>query len=50
MAYTLEDVQTGQKLATSTSVQVAYDYRKGQSIPIPNTWRQVINDFENLSA
>jgi acyl-CoA thioester hydrolase len=50
MAYTIEDVQTGQKLATSTSVQVAYDYRKGQSIPIPNTWRQVINDFENLSA
>lgn len=49
MAYILEDIHTGQKLATSTSVQVAYNYRKRQTIPIPNTWRQVIKDFENLS-
>jgi acyl-CoA thioester hydrolase len=46
--YIMEDAQTGQDFATSSSIQVAYDYRGGQTIPIPNTWRQVIKDFENL--
>lgn len=50
MEYILEDTRTGQALATSSSVQVAYDYRKGQTISIPNSWRRVIKDFENLSA
>jgi acyl-CoA thioester hydrolase len=48
MEYTLEDALNGHKFATSSSVQVAYDYRSGQTIPIPNTWRQAIKDFENL--
>jgi len=50
MDYLLEDAQTGKELATGSSVQVAYDYRGGQTIPIPNTWRQVIQDFESLPA
>ncbi len=50
MEYILEDTKTGQALATGSSVQVAYDYRCGQSIPIPDSWRQAIKDFENLST
>lgn len=50
MEYILEDTKTGQALATGSSVQVAYDYRGGQSIPIPDSWRQAIKDFENLST
>ncbi len=48
MEYILEDAQSGQVLATGTSVIVAYDYCLGQSIPIPNEWRQVITEFEKL--
>lgn len=48
MEYRLEDAQTGQELATGSSVQVAYDYRQNQTIPLPDRWRQAIRDFENL--
>jgi len=50
MEYILEDTKTGQALATGSSVQVAYDSSGGQSIPIPDSWRQAIKDFENLST
>lgn len=50
MEYIMEDSQTGQVLATGHSVIVAYDYRSGQSIPIPDEWRQIITDFERLEA
>jgi acyl-CoA thioester hydrolase len=39
MEYILQDALNGYIFATSSSVQVAYDYRGGQTIPIPNTWR-----------
>ncbi len=33
-------------LATGRTVLVAYDYRLGQSIPIPDEWRRKISAFE----
>jgi acyl-CoA thioester hydrolase len=46
--YLLEGGKTGQKYATGSTVLVAYDYRKNQSIPIPENWRKTITEFENL--
>ncbi|MFH2103020.1 MAG: thioesterase family protein [Chloroflexota bacterium] len=48
MEYRLEEVETGHLLATGTSIQVAFDYRQGQSIPIPQEWRQKIAAFDGL--
>ena len=36
----------GQEVARGRTVQVAYDYAAGCSIPIPDAWRQVIAAFE----
>lgn len=48
MDYRLEDGQTGQELATGSTVLVAYNYRSGQTIPIPPKWRETISHFEGL--
>lgn len=47
--YRVEDVQTGQEAATGTTVLVAYDYHSGKTIPIPDHWRRVIREYEELS-
>ena len=49
MEYVLLDSESGEKLATGSSVLVAYDYRLAQSRPIPDHWREVIKRFENTS-
>lgn len=49
MEHRLDEAQTGQEFATSSSVLVAYDYRTGSTVPIPARWRQVIEEFEGLS-
>ena len=49
MEYAIEDQGTGATLATGRTVQVAYDYHARQSIPIPQTWRQVLTDFEGAA-
>ena len=36
----------GRQLATGRTVLVAYDYRHGRSIPIPDEWRRAITAFE----
>ena len=36
----------GRSLATGRTVLVAYDYRHGRSIPIPDDWRRKISAFE----
>jgi acyl-CoA thioester hydrolase len=48
MEYVIEDAETGEELATGSSVLVAYDYRQEQTIPIPESWRAVIREFEDL--
>ena len=49
MEYAIEDQGSGATLATGRTVQVAYDYRSRQSIPIPQTWRQVLTGFEGAA-
>ena len=34
------------ELASGNSVQVCYDYKKEQSIPIPDEWRKKVEEFE----
>ena len=36
----------GRIFATGRTVLVTYDYRRGVSIPIPDTWRARITEFE----
>ena len=48
MEYLLEEAHSRREFATGSSILVAYDYQGEQTIPIPDTWRQVIKDFENL--
>jgi len=49
MEYRLEDAETGEKLASASTVSVAYDYRARQTIPVPDGWRQAIYDFEGIA-
>jgi len=46
--YTIEDNQTGNEHACGSTVQVAYDYHNAQTISIPDAWRKIITQFENL--
>lgn len=34
-------------IATGSTVQVAYDYAAGQSMPLPDSWRVKIRQFEH---
>ena len=49
MDYRLADAQTGQEFAAGSSVIVTYDYPSERTIPIPDSWREVIAEFEGLS-
>jgi acyl-CoA thioester hydrolase len=49
MQYRLDDGPGGAVLATGSAVLVAYDYRTGQTIPIPEDWRAAIRELEGLS-
>jgi acyl-CoA thioester hydrolase len=46
--YRIEDAQSGQNFADGSSVLVAYDYEAERTIPVPDEWRRVISEFENL--
>jgi acyl-CoA thioester hydrolase len=48
MEYTLQDVTTGQELASGSSALVTFDYRSQTTIAIPDHWRQTIAAFEDL--
>lgn len=48
MHYQILDADSEKVLATATSVLVTYDYHSGQTIPIPDHWRQAISQFEEL--
>ena len=47
--YSLQDAKTGEEMAGGRTVQVAYDYSVGQSIPIPEQWRLAFRSFERLA-
>jgi acyl-CoA thioester hydrolase len=47
-SYEIQDVDHGQVLASAETVLVAYDYRAGKSMPIPEAWRAKISAFEEI--
>jgi acyl-CoA thioester hydrolase len=47
-SYIIEDSETGITHATATTIQVAYDYRATETIPIPADWRKIITDYEGI--
>ena len=46
----IEDSETGQILADGRIVLVAFDYYTSSTIPIPDDWRQAIEEFEGLAV
>jgi len=40
--------QTEELFAIGEVVMVAFDYRAGQSIPVPEAWREAATKFEGL--
>jgi acyl-CoA thioester hydrolase len=46
MITVLEDIDSKEELARGCSVLVAYDYRSGKSMVIPEDWRKVVQEFE----
>ena len=44
----IEDTASGKEVARGRSVLVAYDYLSGQSMVIPDEWRKVVQEFEEL--
>jgi acyl-CoA thioester hydrolase len=47
--YLIEDTGTGQILADGKIVLVAYDYYTSSTVTIPDDWRKIITEFEQLS-
>ncbi len=45
-AYQIEDVDTGQILATGEFVSVTFNFREQKSIQVPDEWRKRISEFE----
>ena len=39
---------TGEEFATSKVILVAYNYHQEQSVPIPEEWRQIISEYDEL--
>lgn len=48
MVYALQDNANGTILAEGSAVMVTYDYLAHKTIPIPDSWRDAIAQFENL--
>jgi len=47
--YILEDAESLQPLAKGEVTSVAYNFRKQESVPIPQEWREKIAEFEGRS-
>jgi acyl-CoA thioester hydrolase len=46
--YRIEDADNGELLATGEVVGVTYDYHNHCTIPVPQEWRQKIEEFEGV--
>jgi len=44
------DISTGKELATGEIVLVTYNYKEDKTIPIPEEWRDKINQFESIEV
>jgi acyl-CoA thioester hydrolase len=48
--YRIVDETTERAVAKAEIIQVAYDYRQKTSIPVPDSWRVKIEEFEGLAG
>ena len=48
MEYLIQEPNTEKIFAEGKTVQVAYDYQGGKTIPLSEDWREVITEFEGL--
>lgn len=48
MHYIIEDEDSGRTLAQASTILVTYDYRRNLTITVPDSWRKVIQSFEEL--
>jgi len=48
--YQIEDSENGAVLGRAETVMVAYDYRAKTSMPVPDSWRKIIREFEGLEG
>ena len=46
MDYLVRNQDTGAIYAEGKTVQVAFDYKEGKTIPLQENWRNIIQDFE----
>lgn len=44
------DAETGREVARGEVLIVAFDYRQGKTIPIPQSWRERLMEFEGLKV
>ncbi len=48
MEYHFVEETTGQLLATGHTTQVVFDYVENHSVPMPDVWRKIFTEFEEL--
>jgi acyl-CoA thioester hydrolase len=48
MEQAILNAQTGEVLASGTVISVAYDYAASRSIPLPDSWREALHQYEGL--
>lgn len=48
MEQALINAETGELLSSGTVICVAYDYMKQETMPVPDAWREKINQYEGL--
>lgn len=48
MAHSIQDPQDRTEFAVGRVILVAYDYRARSSIPLPDRWREILAEFEQL--
>lgn len=49
MAYLIRECEGGRIFGEAKTVQVAYDYQQGSTIPLQASWRETIQAFEQFS-
>jgi acyl-CoA thioester hydrolase len=49
MEYLIREPNAGKTFGVGRTVQVAYDYKKRKTIPLPANWRNVIQEYEGLT-
>ena len=48
MIYLIRETGGGRIYGEGKTVQVAYDYQGGRTIPVQDSWREIIQSFEGL--